>query len=288
MTWWAPAQPLCIAHQGGAAEAPSSTMFAFATALANGADMFELDAHATADGRIVVLHDATVDSAADGRGRVDTLSLDDVRSLDAAYWFEPGAGVVHGRPPEAYTFRGVATGQRPPPDGFSTGDFTIPTLADVLERFPGVPVNIDIKETAPQTRPYEAALAEVVRRAGRTADVMVASFSHAALQQFRTLAPDVATSASPDEVLEFWSYAHGEGPAPDALAYQALQVPEHYGDVTVVTERFVCAAQEAGVAVHVWTVDDEASMRRLLDLGVNGIVTDRPTVLRSVLGSRRA
>jgi glycerophosphoryl diester phosphodiesterase len=283
---WAPAQPLCIAHQGGAAEAPSSTLFAFATAVANGAEMFELDVHATADGRLVVLHDATVDRCTDGRGRIDTLTLDQIRALDAAHWFKPGAGVVPGGPPATYPLRGIATGQRLAPKGFTADDFCVPTLEAVLERFPGIPVNIDIKQTAPETQPYEAALAEVLRRHHRTGDVMVASFSDVALEQFRGLAPEVATSAGPDEVLAFWTYANGAGPAPAAWDFQALQVPEVFGDVTVVTQRFVDAAHEAGLAVHVWTIDDVDVMHRLLRYGVDGIVTDRPSVLRAVLDRR--
>lgn len=282
---WAPGRPLQIAHQGGAAEAPSSTIFAFATALSSGAEMFELDVHATADGQLVVLHDATVDRCTDGSGQVDQLTADEIRRLDAARWFEPGVGVAPGRHDAVYTLRGIATGHRPPPHGFTARDFGVPTLDEVLRRFPGVPVNVDIKQTAPQTQPYEAALAEVLRRLDRTADVMVASFSDAALAEFRGLAPAVATSASPAEVLAFWTYVHEGGPAPQ-ITYAALQVPEFFDGLLVVSDRFVDGAHEAGLAVHVWTVDDPAAMHRLLDLGVDGIVTDRPTVLRDVVEQR--
>ena len=287
MNRWAPDRPLLIAHQGGAAEAPSSTMFAFATAVAAGAQMFELDVHATADGHLVVLHDATVDRCTDGTGEVDRLTLDQIRRFDAAHWYEPGVGVVADRPAEVYRLRGIATGQRPPPEGFTAADFTVPTLDEVLRRFPAIPVNVDIKQTAPATKPYEEALATLLRRAGRTHDVMVASFSDEALAAFRELAPEVATSAGPSEVLAFWSYAHGHGPRPD-VAYRALQVPEHFEDLLVVSEEFVAAAKEFDLAVHVWTVDEPNAMHRLLDRGVDGIVTDRPTVLADVLAARAA
>lgn len=280
--------PLVIAHQGGAAEAPSSTLHAFATAQRNGAHMFELDVHATADGRLVVLHDPTVDRCTDGTGQVDTLSLEAIRRLDAAHWFEPDVGVAHDRPQAAYALRGIATGDREPPAGFAADDFTVPTLEAVLERFPEVLVNVDIKQTAPATTPYEAVLAEVLRRTGRCSDVMVGSFSDAAMAEFRTLAPEVATSAAPEEVVAFWSYVNGMAPAPDEIRYRALQVPEVFEDLTVVTERFVAAAHEAGLAVHVWTVDDQPSMHRLLDFGVDGIVTDRPSVLAAVVAERAA
>lgn len=262
-------------------------MFALTMALRSGAEMFELDAHATADGFLVVMHDADVDRCTNGTGRIDTLSLDELRRLDAGYWFEPGVGVTAGRPPAVYKLRGVATGDVDPPDGFAPSDFTVPTLDEVLERFPDVPVNVDIKQTEPDTRPYEAQLAEVLRRTGRSSSVMVASFSDAALGQFRSLAPEVATSAGPDEVLAFYTAVDQHGRAPSDVAYQALQVPEQFGDVTVVTRAFVEAAHRAGLAVHVWTVDEPDAMHRLLDLGVDGIVTDRPSVLRSVLDARQ-
>ena len=286
--FWTRPRPLLIAHQGGAAEGPSSTMYAFASAVAHGADLLELDVHATADGRLVVLHDPTVDRCTDGSGEVDTLSLDDIRRLDAAHWFVPGLGIAQDRAPQDYALRGAATGSRPAPDGFGPDDFTVPTLDEVLERFADVPVNIDIKQTAPTTTPYEAILAEVLRRTGRTGDVMVASFLDAALAQFRLLAPEVATSAGPAEVLDFWTYAHGGGPEPETIPYQALQVPEEFEGLTVVSDRFVGAAHEAGLVVHVWTVDDAPAMHRLLDLGVDGIVTDRPSVLARVLAERNA
>jgi glycerophosphoryl diester phosphodiesterase len=279
--------PLVIAHQGGAAEAPSSTLYAFATARRNGAQMFELDVHATADGHLVVLHDPTVDGFTDGTGQVDQISLDAIQRLDAAHWFEPGVGVAHASPVAAYALRGIATGAREAPAGFGAADFTVPTLETVLRRFPDVLVNVDIKQTAPETTPYEAEVADVVRRTGRTHNVMVGSFSDAALAEFRRLAPEVATSAAPEEVLAFWSYVNGHAAQPDEIRYRALQVPEVFGDLTVVTDRFVAAAHEAGVAVHVWTIDDEASMHRLLDFGVDGIVTDRPSVLAAVVEDRR-
>ena len=260
-------------------------MYAFACAVAAGAEMFELDVHATADGHLVVLHDATVDRCTDGTGEVDRLTLDEIRRLDAAHWFEPGVGVVSDRPSEVYRLRGIATGHTPPPAGFAAADFTVPTLEEILLRYPAIAVNVDIKQTAPATKPYEAALGDLLRRLGRTDDVMVASFSDEALAVFRGLAPEVATSAGPSDVLAFWSYAHGHGPRP-TVAYRALQVPERYEELLVVSDRFVAAAKDMGLAVHVWTVDDPESMHRLLDLGVDGIVTDRPTVLADVLAAR--
>lgn len=283
---WLERSPLHIAHQGGEAEAPSSTLFAMATALAKGADALELDVHATADGHLVVLHDPTVDRTTDGNGAVDALSLVQVRGLDAAHWFVAGEGVAHGQPPERYPLRGVATGQVPPPDGFAAADFAIPALADVFERFPDTLINIDIKQTAPATRPYEQTLARLIADYDRSETTMVASFSDAALAVFRGAAPAVGTSASPNEVLAFWLAVRAGDPAPAALPYEAFQVPVTHEGVRVVDAAFVARAHAAGVAVHVWTIDDAPTMHALLDIGVDGLVTNRPQVLEPVLAER--
>lgn len=283
---WLERSPLHIAHQGGEAEAPSSTLFAMATAVTKGADALELDVHATADGHLVVLHDPTVDRTTEGSGAVDALSLAQVQDLDAAHWFVAGEGVVHGEPPGRYPFRGVATGQIPPPAGFAAADFTIPALVEVFERFPDTLINIDIKQTAPATRPYEPTLARLIADYDRSETTMVASFLDAALAAFRVAAPSVATSASPDEVLAFWLEVQAGEPAPDALPYEAFQVPVTHDGVRVVDAAFVERAHAAGLAVHVWTIDDAPTMHALLDLGVDGLVTNRPQVLEPVLAER--
>lgn len=285
---WLHRRPLHIAHQGGAAEAPSSTLFALATAVAAGADALELDVHATADGHLVVLHDPTVDRTTNGSGAVDSLTLADLRALDAAHWFVPGEGegVVAGRDDDAYALRGVATGEVPAPAGFTAADFTIPTLADVFERFPDTLINLDIKQTAPVTRPYEQALADLIVGYGREDSTMVASFSDEALRTFRRVAPDVATSASPAEVLTFWTAVAEGGDPRGPLPYKAFQVPVTYEGVTVVDEAFVSAAHDCGIAVHVWTIDDAPTMTALLDMGVDGVVTNRPSLLEQVLVGR--
>ena len=279
---WTARRPLNIAHQGGAREAPSNTMYAFATAVRAGARGLELDVHMTADGYVVVCHDPTVDRTTDGSGAIDSLTLDEVQRLDAASWFVPGEGVVHDRPPEAYPLRGVVTGERPPPPDHEAGDFTIPTLDDVLANLPGVHINIDIKRTAPDTAPYEAAVADLVRRHDRGGDVIVGSFSDAALDRFKSIAPEVFTAAGPADTFAFWSAAHDEGGI--ALpGHVALQVPARFQDVEVVTPAFVAAAHAHDLAVHVWTVDERDEMAGLLAMGVDGVVTDRPTVLADVL-----
>jgi len=279
---WLRRRPLNIAHRGGAAEAPASTMFAMATAVAAGAHMLELDVHTTADGHVVVVHDETVDATTDGCGAVGALTLAQLQRLDAAYRFVPGVGDVADPAASDCPYRGVATGRRSPPAGFTADDFRVPLLADVLRRFGGVYVNIDLKRPPGDEGGDEAAVAQVIAAHGEVTNLMVASFHDAALCRFSALAPGVSTSAGPGETAALWQSVHDGSPA-GIPGRHAVQVPVTYGDVVVVSEPFVRAAHDVGLAVHVWTVDEPAEMRRLLALGVDGIVTDRPSVLATVL-----
>jgi glycerophosphoryl diester phosphodiesterase len=265
---------IAYAHQGGAWESPSSTLFAIGRALAAGATGIELDVHATADGELVVCHDATVDRTTAASGLIVDFTLAELRRLDFSYWFIPGADVTSDRPEGEYPYRG-----RAPEDP----DYGIATLREVLERFSGVVLNLDIKQTAPIVAPYEKTLARLLAEYERTDDVIVASFLDPATDAFRTFAPQVPTSAGTMATAAFWQAVHAEGATlPDSPAV-AYQVPERQGDLVVVDEAFVEAAHSCGRAVHVWTVNEPDAMERLVKLGVDGIISDVPTSLVGVL-----
>ena len=275
---WVDRRVIAYAHQGGAWEAPSSTLYAIRAAVAAGATGIELDVHATADGVLVVSHDPTVDRTTDGAGEFAALTLAEVRRLDNAYWWAPGADVSPGLDPSGYPFRGRAPADR---------SFGVATLEEVLEEFPDVVLNLDIKRTAPVVVPYEESLARLLRRFGRTDDVIVASFLDAATDAFSSFAPEIPTSAGTVAVAAFYQAVQA-GEEPEAMRHVALQVPAAFGDLPLVDERFVAEAHRAGLAVHVWTIEEEAEMGRLCDLGVDGIITDRPTALVGVLEARSA
>jgi glycerophosphoryl diester phosphodiesterase len=273
---WLERRVVAFAHQGGSHEAPSSTLHAITRALAAGATAVELDVHATKDRVIVVCHDETVDRTTNHRGAIADLTLGELREMDNAYWWIEGDAVSPGQPDDAYPLRGRAPEDR---------QFGIATLEEVVLAAPGVALNMDIKRTAPEVEPYEQLLADELRRLEVTDSVIVASFSDAAIGAFRAIAPEVLTSAATDETASFFFALHGDTELP-ALPVCAFQVPATYGDITVVDERFVEAAHAAGIAVHVWTINDRPEMERLLDLGVDGIVTDVPTTLVSLLAAR--
>jgi len=272
---WLERRVIAFAHQGGSYEGPSSTLAAIDRALSNGASAVELDVHATRDRTIVVCHDETVNRTTNHEGAIADLSLAQLKDMDNAYWWAQGAPVSPGLPPNQYPDRGKApTDQR----------FSIATLEEVARAFPGVLLNLDIKQSDPDVKPYEQLLVDELRRLERTESVIVASFHDLAIRRFRSLAPDVATSAATGETAAFYfSLIEGAPVLPPAVA---LQVPATYDGVEVVTEQFVEAAHQGDVAVHVWTINALDEMNRLLDLGVDGIISDTPTPLARLLKER--
>jgi len=270
---WLERRVIAYAHQGGAWEGPSSTLHTIAAALEAGATGIELDVHATSDGRLVVCHDDTVDRTSAASGPIASFTYEELSRLDNAHWWAPGADVTPGLPDDGYPFRGRA------PDDHRFG-FAL--LEEVLEEFPQAILNLDIKQTAPVVAPYEEALAQLLRRFDCADRVIVASFLDTATDTFSAYAPEISTSAGTLATAEFYrSVQAGERPAP--TRHVALQVPVSFGDVTLVDQRFVDVAHVEGLAVHVWTIEDESEMEGLCGLGVDGIITDRPTALVGVL-----
>jgi glycerophosphoryl diester phosphodiesterase len=254
-------RPRLFAHRGGARIAPENTVEAFAAGLAAGADRLEMDVHATRDGHVVVLHDPTVDRTTDGSGLVREMSLAELHRLDAGARF---AG-EHGD----FPFRGRGV--------------RVPTLAAVLEAFPGVPLNIEIKQDAPA---IEHEVLAVLDRAGARAQVLLAAEEASIMARIRAAAPDVLTSFSAADVLEFVTAWHGGTLAAYRAPGVALQIPPSFGDVPLVTAESVAIAHGMGLEVHVWTIDDPDEMAALLELGVDALMTDVPPVAARLLRER--
>lgn len=274
MSQWTARRVIAFAHQGGSFEGPSSTLAAISLALDVGATAIELDVHATRDRHIVVCHDSTSDRTTNRQGIIADMTLAELSQLDNAYWWIRGDVVTPGRPPAEYLLRGRAPKDR---------RYAVATLEELATTFPGVLLNLDIKGTAPLVEPYEELLARELHRLELSDRVIVASFHDDAIQAFRALAPGVATSAATNETAAFY-LSHLEDPVVPPVA--AFQVPARYGEIEVVTESFLEVAHAAGIAVHVWTINEEEEMARLLDLGVDGLVSDRPSVLAALLQSR--
>ena len=238
-----------FAHRGGSALGPENTLAAFDLGMRVGADGIELDVHLSADGVPVVHHDATLDRTTSASGPVVARTAADLARVDAGYRFA-GRG--------DFPFRRQGVG--------------IPSLHDVLRRYPDVPLIIEMKV---DSRDMGEAVAREVRAAGAADRVCVAGFGARSAVAARAALPEMACSASRSEARLAVYRALAGWPVRRAR-YGGYQVPERASLLRVVSPRFVRYAHEAGVKVQVWTVNDEADMRRLLSWGVDGLISDQP------------
>lgn len=280
---WRERRPLNIAHRGGVIEFPENTLFGFQRALEVGAHMLEMDIWQTADGELVVIHDATVDRTTDGSGNVSEMTLAELKMLDNAFYHVPGRGTRGDATVDEAVYRGVAIGDRPPPPGFEANDFTIPTVREVLERFPDAFLTIELKPDTDAYGSFEPALAALLEEFGRGEDVVVASFDDGPMFRFKR-SNQCATTSSP--LIQAGVFvATGFGPLPGIMLgnHQVFQVPIGFEGIPVVTPNFIDNAHRQDMAVQVWTINDCATMQELLDMGVDGILTDRPAMLNFLL-----
>ena len=238
--------PLAFAHRGGGLEAPENTLEAFERAVGMGFRYLETDARLTADGVVVAFHDPVLDRVTDRCGRLAGLR-----------WEEVSAARVQGVAP-------------------------VPRLEDVLGAWEGVRFNID-----PKCDEVVVPLGELVLRLGMTERVCFGSFkARRTARLSRMLGPAACRSLGPGGVARLRVASLGL-PIPIATRGAAcVQVPAFIEGRRLVDERFVTGAHRNGLQVHVWTVDDGDHMHRLLDMGVDGLMSDRPSVLRRVLEAR--
>lgn len=246
-----PGTVIAMAHRGGAQHPElrglENTLHAFEHAVALGYRYLETDVHATSDGHLVAFHDPVLDRVTDRAGRLAGLAAEDVALARIA------------------------------------GEHAVPTMADLLEAFPDCRFNIDLKATT-AVEP----LVDLLERMQAHDRVLVGSFSQTSLRRFRARTGGrVATSAAPAEVAAFLTL-----PLPRLARLvtrgrvAALQVPPHHRRLRIVDARLVRRAHAAGAHVHVWTVDEPDEMNRLLDLGVDGLISDRTDLLKDVLVRR--
>jgi glycerophosphoryl diester phosphodiesterase len=289
---WLTDRFLNFAHQGGEDELPSNTMYALKKAMATtGANALELDVGYTKDDQLVVIHDNTVDRTTNGTGSVNDMTLAQVQALDGAYWFVPGRNAVHGLDPSAYPLRGIRTGQKPPPKGYTADDFRIPTLAEVLQAFPDTPVNIEIKGRDGSDDAvyfHGADLLAALLNAHPRSDVIVVSFNQKAVDRFHAEAPEIGIAPGIDGMASF--LLSNGSPGPGTVAFQ-IPITFKLGATTinVTTPDTVMRAHDAGYAVHVWLSDDgenRATYEQLLDMCVDGIMAAQPSLLNQVLNER--
>ncbi|OFW10440.1 MAG: hypothetical protein A3H96_06815 [Acidobacteria bacterium RIFCSPLOWO2_02_FULL_67_36] len=255
-------RPLVYAHRGGARLRPENTIAAFDHGLAVGADALEFDVHLSRDGVVVIHHDRTLDRTTDGTGALADHTADELARLDAGYRFQPLT-------PD------------PAPCPFRGAGFRIPRLRDVLARYTNVPLIIELKVNEPELAHRTI---DEVRRASALDRVSLGSFGWRVLHAARRYEPRIPTGASREEAR--WALYRSWVRWPlGATAYRELQVPEASGRTRIISPRFIAHARRAGIPVKVWTVDDADDIRRLVRWGVSAIITDRPDIAVSVVGS---
>ncbi len=240
-------RPLIVGHRGASAAAPQNTLAAFRKAVDLGADGVELDVQLSADHVLVVIHSFTVDETTDGTGGVADKTLAQLKELDAGCKFGP-----------------QFAGER------------IPTLPEVLETLGGrLLANIELKVFDPRDNRLSAPVVETVRKHAMEGRVIFSSFNPVVLRSIKRLAPDIPAGLLVAPHLAFYL----------RRAWLAPLVPHEarHPHFTMLTETTMRWYRARGLRVNTWIVDDPAEMRRLIDLGVDGIITNKPDVLRQVM-----
>jgi glycerophosphoryl diester phosphodiesterase len=257
-------RPLVMAHRGESGRVPENTMAALEAAVKLNVDVLESDVRLTKDNEIVLFHDENLVRTTGAEGTIRSYTLEELLQFDFGYSFTPDSGGT-------FPFRGKG--------------LKVVTLREAFESFPEMIFNLDIKDTFP-TAPME--LAHLLSDMNRKQSVIIASFHNKQIERFRELIPEVPTSAHPGEIKRFVLGLKIGFPRikKESINYKAFQVPIKSGPLTVVTKKFIKKAHECGIAVHVWTINDEPTMNYLLNLGVDGIFTDQPAILKALLQKR--
>ena len=238
-----------VAHRGNPDEAPESTLAAFASALEIGVDMIEFDVHRLADGELAVMHDPTVDRCTDGTGALAEMTIGKVRGLDAGAWFSP-----------------EFAGQR------------VPTLAEALAAIPApVRLNIHLKTVRDEDESFEESVLEHIRAAGAEERALIVHHHQPSLDRLRAVAPELEYCLLPmcSDGLEYIGRANAEG-------FKVLQPGRG-----MMSEDFCEAVHERGMHANVFYADTREDMEQYIAWGIDGILTNRPRLLREVLGQRQ-
>jgi glycerophosphoryl diester phosphodiesterase len=238
-----------IAHRGGGARAPENTLEAMRLAIADGADGLEFDVRLSADGEVVVIHDPTVDRTTDGTGAVQKMTLAELKSLDAGFRF---------------TAR--------PPDPVTRTKHRIPTLDEVLQNFPGVPLLIEIKNPI-----AASATRRLIENHAAEDQCLIDSFSSTALNVFR--GSRIAKGAGRSGVIGLLARSFTGVPSPVPADVSALSIPRTYHGVPLPVRHLAGTLRSARKPTHIWTVNHPDEARAMWGLGASGIITDDVPVI---------
>jgi glycerophosphoryl diester phosphodiesterase len=254
-------RPRLFGHRGASAHYPENTLPALRAACEAGVPYLELDVWATTDGHVVAHHDETLLRLCGDSRRISAVTLAELRELDAGFGFSPDG---LNRP---CLGQGIA----------------VPTLAEVLAACPAAFFNIEVKQEAPA---IETQVLAAIETAGMADRVLLAAEQDTIMQRLRPLCGPIPTSFSFGELAAFYGWLQGDSRGDYRPPGAALQIPESWGGRALVTAETVRAAHALGLEVHVWTVNEPRDMERLLDMGVDGLMSDYPERLVAVAGRR--
>lgn len=267
-------RPLVLAHTGGEDAYPGSTMYGFGESVKAGVDMLDLNVMLSKDDRLVIQHDGTVDRTTNGTGTVVEMTYDELAALDNAHWFTAHCGACKDAPEADYVWRGVRTGAKPPPAGYTADDFAIPTLDELIAKYPGVPLNVEIEAEGDGARTAKV-LADLLVATKMTDRVVVSSFDDAVLDAFRAVAP--AVEVSPGLGLTT-TWVLGRVPLPAGM--RILQLPPQFGGTEILTAQQIADAHAAGYLIWVWpndrALENLAAYRTFVAMGLDGLNINQP------------
>jgi poly(3-hydroxybutyrate) depolymerase/glycerophosphoryl diester phosphodiesterase len=270
-------RPIVLAHTAGEDNFPASTMFGYGEAVKAGVDVLDLNVLLTKDGQLLVQHDDSVDRNTNGTGKVADLTFADIHALDAAYWFTTACSDCHDKAPADYLYRGMRTGAVPPPDGYTADDFALPSLPQLIARYPEIPLNIEIKGDGVPAKAAADELAKELHDLHREKATVVASFNDDIVTYFHQIAPDIEVSPGLNVMT---AYVLNHVAVPDGM--RILQLPPEFSGVKVITPELLAATKQAGLYIWVWpndrTLENLDSYRHFLDEGIEGLNINFPSL----------
>ncbi len=278
---WRRDRPLNVARAGGDLEAPEHTLYACQQALAAGADALHLDLRLTGDDQVVLLTDGTVDRTTDGSGEIERFSLGELKHLDPAYRFRPGQETAGDGKVDMYPLRGVATGDRPPPDGVSPEALQIPTLSEILDVLPTPRLVLRLHDHSRRKGMLARRIVERLEARQAIERALVTPHNDVSARILRRKAPNLDLAWPTAQLV-----VRGDrGMATDlhVPAYEAVHLPLEHAGRPIITPELVDDLHASRMALFVHRADEEPAMQRCFELGVDGIVTGRPSLLAGVL-----
>ena len=269
-------RPIVLAHTAGEDNFPASTMFGYGEAVKAGVDVLDINVLLTKDGQLLVQHDDSVDRNTNGTGKVADLTFDQIRALDAAYWFTTACSDCHDKPEADYLYRGMRTGTVPPPAGYTADDFALPSLRQLIARYPDIPLNIEIKGDGAPAKAAADELAKELRELHREKATVVASFNDDIVTYFHQIAPEVEVSPG---LAVMTAYVLNHVAVPNGM--RILQLPPEFNGVKVITPELLAATKQAGLFIWVWpndrSLENLDSYRHFLDEGIQGLNINFPS-----------